>query len=345
VSEARERRHLQRGQYHDDSDREREHDTDLHEGGQIVARGEQQPNRQHGRGEAIHHYGEGKRLPRERRVRGEIGVGGHPSAGVKCPDEEHESHRARLEHAPWTKPAQVHAHEQRDRNREPDRDHSPWARGECVHDHEREHGDEHDHDSEDRDERSRPRHRPDLVSRHRAERAAVAAHGREQDDEILYGAAEHYTGDDPDRAGEESELCRERRSNQRPWARDRCEMMPEHDPSIGREIVATVLHPNGGRGATVIDGEDLRGDEATIEAVPNRVTAERCREQPAGADGLSAREGETCERGGAKRRDGDPEENRERATHRRGKMHTKERAGPDARRECQECRRATPARL
>ena len=55
VGELRERRHLQRRQHDHDAEREREHDADLHERGEIVARREQQPHRQHRRGEAVHH--------------------------------------------------------------------------------------------------------------------------------------------------------------------------------------------------------------------------------------------------------------------------------------------------
>ena len=55
VGELRQRRHLQRRQHDEDAERERDDDADLHERRQVVARREQQPHRQHRRGEAVDH--------------------------------------------------------------------------------------------------------------------------------------------------------------------------------------------------------------------------------------------------------------------------------------------------
>ena len=53
IDELRERRHLQLRRNEDDADRQTDNGADLQEGGQIIARRQQQPDRQHGGDEAI----------------------------------------------------------------------------------------------------------------------------------------------------------------------------------------------------------------------------------------------------------------------------------------------------
>ena len=89
----------------------------------------------------------------------------------------------------------------RDRDREPDRDGAPGARLERVHDDQREHRDQHHHDAEHGDQRRDAGDRSDLLARHLAERLAVAADRRREDDEVLHRAAEHDADDDPERPG------------------------------------------------------------------------------------------------------------------------------------------------
>ena len=48
----------------EDPDRQRDHDADLHERREVVARREQQPHRQHRRREAVGHDEDGERLAR-----------------------------------------------------------------------------------------------------------------------------------------------------------------------------------------------------------------------------------------------------------------------------------------
>ncbi len=48
---------------------------------------------------------------------------------------------------------------------------------------------------------------------HLGERLAVAAHREQQDDEILHATTQHSAGDDPERAGQVSELSGEHGAN------------------------------------------------------------------------------------------------------------------------------------
>ena len=108
-----------------------------------------------------------------------------------------------------------------------------------------------------------------------AERLAVRGGADEQRiDEVLHRAAERDADDDPDDARQIAELRRERGSDERPRPGDRREMMSEHDPSVRRDEIATVVEPHGWRRAARVEGEDLRGDQFAVEAVRDRVHAD-----------------------------------------------------------------------
>ena len=125
VGEPRERGHLQRRQRDEDADRERDDDADLHERGEIVARREQQPHREHGRREAVRHHEERERPAAQRERRRQRRLLGDPASRVQRDDEQHDADRARLEHASGPDPAHVETHEHRDRDRQADRHRAP----------------------------------------------------------------------------------------------------------------------------------------------------------------------------------------------------------------------------
>jgi hypothetical protein len=197
----------------------------------------------------------------------------------------------------------------------------PTALAERVDDDEREHRDEDDHDAEHRDERREPGHRADLLFRHLPERLAVAADARGEHDEVLDRAADHDADDDPERAREVAELRGQRRPDERPRPGDRREVVPEHDPPVGRHVVAPVRQPLGGGPAGRVEGEDARRDEPRVEAVGDEIRADGRGDEPRGADRLAAAEGEPGERAGADERDDGPEQGAERGAH-GGKMRT-----------------------
>ena len=162
----------------------------------------------------------------------------------------------------------------RDRNREPDRHGAPRARLERIHDDQRRARREDDHDAEHRDERRDTGDRSDLLARHLAERLAVAAHGRCEDDEVLNRAAEHDADDDPDGAGQIAELRGERGPDERAGAGDRREMVAEDDPAIRRHEVAPVVEPLRRRRTLGVEREDLGGDQLAVEAVGDGIAAD-----------------------------------------------------------------------
>src|SRR5439155_4793616 len=89
--------------------------------------------------------------------------------------------------------------------------------------------------------------RPDLVLRHLPERAAVAAEAAAQDAEVLHRAAQHHAGQDPERAGQITELRRERRADQRPGPA----IAAKWCPKTTQRLVGTKSRPSLMRSAGV----------------------------------------------------------------------------------------------
>jgi hypothetical protein len=85
----------------------------------------------------------------------------------------------------------VPSHQERDGNREPHREHAPSALGESAHDDVSEPGERDDDDAQDGDRRHGAEHRTELVARDFRERSAATARARNEDHEVVHGAAEH----------------------------------------------------------------------------------------------------------------------------------------------------------
>src|SRR2546428_188597 len=80
------------------------------------------------------------------------------------------------------------------------------------------------------------------------------------------------------------------RSDERPRPGNRGEMVPEHDPLIGRLEIVSVAHALGGRSALVVEGHHARGDEFGVEAVAGHIGACGGQNQPDAVDMLPAGE-------------------------------------------------------
>ena len=168
-----------------------------------------------------------------------------------------------------------------------DREQPPRAAAQRVDDDQREHREQDDHDRENRDHRRQAGHRVHFLFRHLAERLAVAPDRRDEDREVLHGAAQDDAQDEPERPRQKPELGRQRRPDQRARAGDRREMMAVGDPAVGRMEVAPVVEPLGGRRPLGIEREDLRRDESPVEPVRDQVRADAGDENPGRADRLA----------------------------------------------------------
>jgi hypothetical protein len=84
-------------------------------------------------------------------------------------------------------------------------------------------------------------------------------------------------------------------------------VVPEHDPTIGRNEIAAVVEAFGRRGSRRVEREDLGGEECAIEAVTERIDAHSRHDEPHGVDALAAVECDGRQREGAECDDGGPE--------------------------------------
>ena len=135
---------------------------------------------------------------------------------------------------------------------------------------------------------------------HFAQRAAVPARGEGQDQEILHRAGEDDADEDPERAGKVAHLCGEHRADQGAGAGDGGEMVTEEDDLVGGDVVQPVIAAvGGGDGRRDIQGDDAVARKQAVEAVGERVGAERGGDEPERVDVLAAVQGEDGQAGGA----------------------------------------------
>ena len=169
-----------------------------------------------------------------------------------------DAERGRLPDLAGPDTAHVDAHEHGGRNGDRDREGSPRAFAQRLHDDQPERRKDDDHDAERADESDAAGDRAHLHLHHFAEGAAVAPDRAEQDDEVLHRAGEHHADENPQRPGQVSHLRGQHRPDQRPGARDRREMVPEHDVFVGGHVVEAVVVAFGRRQARIIQLENLR---------------------------------------------------------------------------------------
>ena len=288
VGEARERRQEHRRARGQDSERQGQNRAEFDEGAQVIARRKQQPHRQHRSGEAVsdNHPRQGHGAVGE--IRGEDRRHRHPAPRNHRRHYQEESEERCLEDPARAPVAKIKPDHDRDRDGRRDGEESPGARLQRVHHHQRHDRDEDDHDQQHAYQRRPAAELADFVFRHLAERFPVAPYRAEERDEVLHRAAEHPSDDNPDRAGQISELRGEDRADQRPGAGYRGEVVAEDYPFVRGDEVAPVVEPLGGCGALVVELEDPEGDPAAIKAVPERVDRSRRRNQPDGVEGLAA---------------------------------------------------------
>lgn len=166
--ELADRRHGDLGPHDDDRGGQHHDGADLHEGGQVVARGQQQPHRQDGRDEPVDDDEPGEHRTIQVQVMlAPVGLG-DPAAGHDHRDQQHETDDRDFGHLPGPQVAQVDAHEQRDRDGHADREHTPDALAEGVDYDQRQDGDDDDHDGQRREQGGGATDDAELVAGHLA---------------------------------------------------------------------------------------------------------------------------------------------------------------------------------
>ena len=169
-----------------------------------------------------------------------------------------------------------------------------------------EHRDQDDHDEQRADQRRGAAEAAEFVARHLAEAAPVAPGGAEHDEHVLHATRHDRADQQPQRARQIAELRGERRPDQRTGARDRGEVVAEHDRAMGRHEVAPVLEALGRRRARRVEPEHAGRDPAAVEAVADQIDADRRDHEPHRIDGFAAIQGDAAECGGAGNGDRSP---------------------------------------
>ena len=266
--------------------RQQHYGTGLEEGGQVVARGEQQPHRQDGGTKSIGHDKARQHQRREVEQPAQARVVIHPAAAHEREEHQHHAEQRALEHPPRPPHPQVKTHERRGRDGCQHRERRPRAVLHDIHDHQPEHGAQDHHDEECADKGCETAERPEFIVRHPSEAAAVAAYRQQQDSHVLHTAAEHRSHQDPQRSGQITELRGECRTHERPGTGDGGEVMTEHDGAMRRHEVAAVIQTLRRSRAGGIDRQHLRGDPRAVEAQAEQVSAHRRGEDPQRIDRL-----------------------------------------------------------
>ena len=288
VYEAGERRHVQGGMQGHNANSEKRNRAELHEGAEVVAGGQQKPHR-HGRSRKS--VDDDENRERGRAQSKDAGHGRILRSPLPTPNREQHKHEANggdFQHFAGTNPAEVQAHEQRDRNCHRDRKSAPGAVFQGV-DHDQRRDSEQNHKNRNH---GRVSHEAadasDFFLRHLSEGLAIAPHRKEKNHEILHASSEDGTRQHPQRSWKIAELRGQHRTDQ--WARpgDGGEMMPKHHPFIRHQKVAAVFQALGGSSAKSVERQNLSRDELAIEAVTKSIAAGRGHNQPEGVNRFSA---------------------------------------------------------
>ena len=275
VDEVREGRHLEVRHHEGDADGEGADRADLEEGGEVVARQQQEPHGKNGGEEAVDRDEDAHRLAVDVEPAEVFGMGGDPRTGKDAEEEEHDADDRRADHVALAPDLHVEAHQNGDGNRRGDRVGRPERVVHGV-----DHGDREARERQDQNREDGPRgdeaRRPvDLLRRDVGERAAAVAHGAEEHDHVVHAACEHAADQNPEQARHVAELRCENWAEKRAGCRNGCEMVAKEHVLVGRDIVLPVAVLDGRRLAGFIEAEDLGRNEETVEAVSNGKDTER----------------------------------------------------------------------
>ncbi len=314
VGELRQLRHLQLRRDEDDGDGEGGDRADLHEGAEVVARGEEQPDGKDRGGEAVEDEGPGDPLaglvePVLDAPVGEVAAG--PDAGEQADDAE-DGHTLDADFEDGV----GQAHDEGEGDGHGDGEEAPGALRECLHHDEAEHREKDRHDREDGDHRDDADDGVHLLLQHLPEGAPAAADRAEHDDGVMHAPAERRADEEPEHPRQVAELRREDRADERAGAGDGGEVVSEDDPAVCRDEVLSVLLRHRGGSAPVVEDEDLGHEPLAVEAIGDGERAEPRDDEPEGVDGLPLVEGGECHRSRAERGDAEPEENAQKPFHR-----------------------------
>jgi hypothetical protein len=306
VHEPRHRWHLEVWRNEQNAEREGSNRSDLEKGREIVARGQEQPHWQDRGDETV-----GNQHPAELCAR--KGKGGTPGRALgdvlaehDRQHQEHETNGGNLADGPGPDVTGVEAHEDRNRDRRRDRERAPRALGQGLDDNERQHGQDDDHDHERAEQRDDARHRPEFGADQLTERAPIAAHGDEQDHEVLHRPGEHDASQDPHHARQVAHLRREDRPDERPRPGNGRKVVAIEHVLVGGNVVEPVVVAHRRCGPRRVELHHVPGDVEGVVAVGDQVDGDGRDHDPQSVDMFAASSGDDCERDRAQDADENP---------------------------------------
>ena len=271
------RRHGQGRTHNQNADRQTDDSADFEEGGEVVARGQQQPDRQHRGDKAIAHQHPGELDAGKVKERRPGRAFRYPAAGDNGEHQEYQANHRHFANASRAQIANIDPHKQRQRNGKGHGIGSPRAVGQRFHHDHRQHREDDHHDHKGRHQGNHPGGRPHLLFHQFAQRTAVATGGDEQHHKVLHRPGQHHAGEDPDHPRQIAHLRGKHRAHQRPRAGDGGKMVSEQHFFVSRDIVEAIVMPHRGRHARRIDAEHGFGDIQAVKTIRDQINAD-CRD-------------------------------------------------------------------
>jgi hypothetical protein len=166
--------------------------------------------------------------------------------------------------------AQRDPHDQGKRNRHSNRENAPRTLRQRLNHHQRKNRQQNNHDCQHADQREQTHAASDFFLHHLSQRLSAAPDRGEQNNHIVYAAAESRADQDPESAREKTKLRRQHGANQRSGSGNRCKMMSKNHPAIRWHIILIVVSQNCRRGALLIQNEYFGCEPFAVKTVANR---------------------------------------------------------------------------
>ena len=271
------RRHRQRRAHNQNTNRQTDNGADFQEGGEVVARRQQQPDRQHRGDKPVAHQNPGELYAGVVKPRRPGRAFRHPAAGNDGEHQHHQANHRHLANAPGAQIANIDPHENRQRDGKGYGVSPPRAVGQRFHHDHRQYREDNHHDHKAGHQRQYAGGRAHFLFHQFAERTSVAASGDEQHHKILYRPGQHHARENPDHSRQVAHLRRQHRADQRPRAGNGRKMVAEQHFFVGRNVVEAVVVTHRRGHARRVDRQYIFSDIQAVEAIGDQIDAD-CRD-------------------------------------------------------------------
>ena len=274
------RRHRQGRAHNQDANRQPHDGADFQEGGEIIARGQQQPDRQYRSHKSVAHQDPGQLYAGVIKPRRPGRAFRHPAAGDDGEHQHHQAYHRHLADASRTQIADVDAHKDRQRNGKGDGVCPPRTVGQRFHHNHRQDREDDHHDHKAGHQRQDASGRSHLLFNQFAKRTAIAAGRNKQHHKVLYRPSQHHAGEDPDHPRQVAHLRGEHRAHQRPRAGNGGKMVTEQHFFVGWNVVEAIVMPHRGRHPRRVNAEHGFSDIQAVETIRDQINADRGDDNP-----------------------------------------------------------------